>query len=123
MAEFSFYKSDTPLYHWNINDATGTAFNLTNWTGTFQARVGAWNGPILFQATNCTVGYTATPLGTVEIRLAQSHTANVGSMATTFTGQYGTSVLYQLVVGTYSGGSTVIREHVADTGTLHILWR
>ena len=41
----------------------------------------------------------------------------------TFTGQYGTSVLYQLVVGTYSVGSTVIREHVADTGTLHILWR
>lgn len=123
MAEFSFYKSDTPLFHFNIYDSTGTAFNLTGWSGTFQAHVGAWNAANLFTATGCVVGYTADPLGTVEIRMTQANTTTVGSMATTWTGQYGTSCLYQLIVGTYAGGSTIIREHVADTGTLHILWR
>lgn len=122
MAEFTIYKSDTPLFYWDVYDATGTAFDLTGWTGTFQARPGGWNQPTLFQITNCSVGY-ANSLGTVQIRLTQANTTNVGSMATTFTGQYGTSAVYQLIVGTAAGGSTIIREHVADTGTLHILWR
>lgn len=121
MAEFVMWKGDTNLFHWDAYDSTGSVMNLTSWAGTFQAKSSWGASAYLFQATNCTVGGTA---GTVEIRLGSNLTSTVGSTGTiSYDGLPGTTFYYQVIVGTYAGGTLVVREHVLDYGTLHIRWR